>query len=72
MNDILKELEDYVIQLNKCYKNGIVCSVAESIIGESITNDILKKIMELKIKRYTPNKTVADDFKEIFINNDNE
>lgn len=50
MDDILKELENYVIKLNEFYKDGAGCSIAESIIGESITNEILKKIMDLKLK----------------------
>lgn len=51
MDSILKELENYVIKLNQFYKDGTGCSIAESIIGESITNEILKKIGEIKDER---------------------
>lgn len=50
MDSVLKELENYVIKLNQFYKDGTGCSITESIIGESITNEILKKIMDLKLK----------------------
>ena len=50
MDDVLKELENYIIKLNEFYKEGTGCSITESIIGESITNEILKKIMDLKLK----------------------
>jgi hypothetical protein len=46
---ILIELEKWLKEEKKSYKHGEMMSLSESIIGENIINQIIKKIEELKI-----------------------
>lgn len=47
----LSDMLCYIHKMKDSYSKGTVCSISESICGESICDDILKRIDELHEER---------------------
>lgn len=46
-NQAIKDITEHIQKMKSHYADGIMCSMSESIIGETVCDDILKYLDEL-------------------------
>lgn len=47
-NQAIKDITEHIQKMKSYYADGIMCSISESIIGETVCDDILKYLKEVE------------------------